>query len=194
MKVARVLVAVVVATALAGPAHAAHEISMSQYSGFNPSVVRHRAGATVTWEKTSGFHNVSSRQGMFRSGSPSSEPFTFSRTFSAGRYPYICEVHPQTMTGVVRVKPRLAARPAGRAFTVRWATAATNTGSSFTVRYRVNDGRWRRWFAATTADAAVFGRNRNPVRVVPGRTYSFRVRSRSGDNASSFSPRVTFRP
>jgi hypothetical protein len=156
---------------------------------FAPARVGGAPGKTVTWQKaaTIGAHNVNSRTGMFRSGAPTSSPFTYSRTFSAGRYAYRCQVH-EAMTGEVRIRPSAALAPDGKPFTVRWATAATNTGGRFTVQYRVNGGDWRTWRRATTSRAGVFGRNGAPVTVRAGRTYSLRVRSIKGDNRSAFSP------
>lgn len=191
MRVLRMVVALGMVVVLALPAAAAGEITMSN-SGFSPARVTRVAGGSVTWHKTSGYHNVMSTQGMFTSGAPQNSEFTYTRTFSAGKYPYICAVHPQSMRGVVRVRPKVAQAPAGRPFTVTWATAATNTGSRFTVQYRVGGGTWKKW-TTTSATSRVFGSGGQPVRVKPGTTYSFRVRSRSGDNASGFSPPKSFR-
>lgn len=189
----RVVLAAVVVVALALPAAAAGEITMNN-SGFSPSRVSRVAGGSVTWRKTSGYHNVMSTQGMFTSGSPKSTAFTYSRTFSAGVFRYICGVHPQTMRAVVRVKPKVGSAPSGAPFTVAWATSATNTGSRFTVQYRVGSGSWRTWLSATSSRSAVFGSGGKPVKPRGGTSYAFRVRSHSGGNASSYSPVVTFQP
>jgi hypothetical protein len=183
----------VVIVVLALPAAAAGEITMND-SGFYPSRVARTAGGSVTWKKTSGYHNVVSTQKMFSSGAPKNTAFTYTRTFSAGVYPYICAAHPQTMRGTVRVKPRVSTAPSGAPFTVTWATSATNTGSRFTVQYRVGGGSWRTWLGQTSARSAVFGKGGTPVRARAGTTYSFRVRSHSGSHASSYSPVVSFRP
>lgn len=186
------LVAFLVA-AIAAPAHAATTTVAVKNFSFSPQTVGDAAGASVRWENNTGtFHNVASAQSMFTSGAP--QPvFTFTRTFSAGTYPYMCEVHP-TMQGRIRIRPRLRAAPTGLPFTVRWATASTNTGSSFRVQYRIGSGNWKVWRSATTTDAGVFGRNRAPVAVRSGKLYGFRVRSAKGTNRSNYSPVVTFRP
>lgn len=152
-----------------------------------------RAGESVEWRNSSGVsHNVASGNRLFRSGS-GDPSFTFTRTLSAGTYPYLCEVH-ESMTGRVRIRPRIATAPDGLPFTVRWATSATNTGTSFRVHYRINGGSWRSWFTGTTQDTAVFGVGSAPVKVVDGNTYRFRARSIRNGNLSGYSPVVAFTP
>lgn len=188
----QVVLAVLMVAVLATPAAAAGDISMST-SGFSPSKVVRRAGGAATWHKTSGYHNVMSTQGMFSSGSPTNDEFTYSRSFSAGVFPFVCAVHPQSMRGSVRVKPRLGSAPSGTPFTLTWATSDTNTGSTFTVQYRVGKGSWKTWLRRTSARSAVFGGGR-PVTARAGTLYRFRVRSHIADSSSSYSPRVGFRP
>ena len=161
---------------------------------FMPDRVTRSSGVGITWHKSGGFHNVSSVDGMFRSGAPTSSAFTFTRTFSGGTFRYVCEVHPSQMRGTVRVRPRARAAPSGAPFSLRWASPATDTGSAFTVQYRVADGRWRTWRQRTSSRAAVFGRNAVPVRVRPGTLYAFRVKSLLADASSRFSPVRRFRP
>ena len=198
MKWTRVLMVTAIVLAMTAPATpaaaATTDVSMSQAAGFSPSVVRGRVGDAVTWHKTEGYHNVMSTQGMFTSGSPTESEFTFTRVFSAGVFPYMCAVHPQQMQGSVRIKPRAADGPAGTPFRVSWASSATDTGDRFTVRYKVGDGTWRTWRSSTAARSAVFGRDGNPVAAVAGTTYRFKVKSRSGDDASSYSPVIAFTP
>ena len=198
MKRRALLLASVVALTLLGPppARAANVDVTVDDAGlrFMPARVTRPPGVDVTWHKTSGFHNVSSVDGMFRSGAPTSSAFTFTRTFSSGTFRYVCEIHPSQMRGVVRVRPRARAAPRGAPFTLRWASRATDTGTAFTVQYRVEDGRWRTWRRSTSSQAAVFGRNAVPVRVRPGKLYAFRVKSHLGDASSRFSPVRRFRP
>ena len=180
---------------LAAPASAATftvQVSNTQFSPPSPSGI---AGDAVTWQKSAsgGFHNVSSRDDMFRSGGATSEAFSFTKTFSAGSYPYRCEIHSE-MTGTVRMRPRITAAPTGLPFTVRWATAATDTGTSFVVQYRVNSGDWRAWRSGTATFAGIFGADDSPVRVVAGRTYRFRARSILNGNTSGFSTLSAFTP
>ena len=131
---------------------------------------------------------------MFRSGDPRTSAFTFTRTFSAGTFPYLCEVHPSQMRGTVRVRPRVSAGPEGTAFTVKWASAESNTGTAVKVQYRVGDGTWQTWKRAATANRGVFGRDAQPLRPRSGTLYSFRVKSLRGDRASAYSPVRRFRP
>lgn len=182
--------------AMSAPASAATtevQVGPSGDSLFAPATVTAVAGDAVEWRKSSGsFHNVRSRTGMFRSGDATTAAFTYRRTFSAGSFPYVCEIH-ENMTGTVRVKPRISPAPSGAPFTVRWAAVATNTGTRFRVEYRVGDGSWRVWRSATTASAATFGASSQPVNVVTGRSYSFRVKSLHGADASGYSPVRRFR-
>ena len=76
---------------------------------FRPAYKRIEPGDTVSWRLGSGssIHTVTSRKGArerFDSGEV--EPGrTFSRPFPvAGRYPYLCQIHPE-MRGVVQVGP-----------------------------------------------------------------------------------------
>lgn len=189
----RAVLIVLLVTAVAVPADAATTTVAVRNFSFSPDVVKDRVGGTVTWQNTTGtFHNVASTQGMFTSGN-AAPAFTYTRTFSAGTFPYICEVHP-TMRGRVRIRPRLSSAPDGARFTVRWAGDNTNTGSSFRVQYRVDGGAWKIWRRSTTADSGVFGRNGAPVTVRRGKTYGFRVRSQRNANTSSYSPIVSFTP
>ena len=91
------------------------------------------------------------------------------------------------MRGTVRVAPTVSSAPAGLNFTVKWAAAGTNTGTSFDVQYRVGSGPFKTWRTNTTAKSLVFGRG-GPVAVARGKTYTFRVRSGTGARESGFSP------
>lgn len=193
-RITAMMVAVGLLAALPTPASAKEAtVTVADFS-FSPAKLTKPMGTNVTWRKDGGFHNVASTQGMFRSGDATSSAFTFTRTFSAGRFPYLCEVHGPSMAGTVRIRPKVRAKPAGAAFTVRWASAATNTGSRFTVRYRVADGRWRTWLKKTPAVSAVFGRNRTPIKVRRGVLYRFRVKSHTGGASSAFSPPKRYTP
>lgn len=65
-------------------------------------------GDTVTWRITGSGHTVTSRRdapAAFDSGTKG-DGETFAFTFSvAGRYAYVCEIHPGLMNGVVQVGP-----------------------------------------------------------------------------------------
>ena len=189
----RVALLVLLVTAVAVPADAATTTVAVRNFSFSPELVKDRMGGTVTWQNNTGtFHTVTSTQGMFRSGN-AAPAFTYTRTFSAGTFPYVCEVH-ASMQGRVRIRPRLKAAPDGARFTVRWAGDNTNTGSSFRVHYRVEGGAWKVWRSFTTAHSGVFGRNGAPVTVRRGKTYGFRVRSHRNGNNSGYSPIVSFTP
>ena len=189
-------IVVVLVLALAAPAQAATKtVTVSGFS-FSPATIGGPAGTTIKWENGSG-HNVVSNTGMFSSGSPATSSWPYSRTFSAGTFGYYCGVHGSPgsgMSGTVRVTPRASAAPDGKPFTVQWATASTNTGSSFTVQYRVSGGDWKTWRVGTSAKSGVFGKSGSPVTVVNGRTYGFRAKSLRSGSASGYSPVRNFTP
>ncbi|HWJ54728.1 MAG TPA: Calx-beta domain-containing protein, partial [Vicinamibacterales bacterium] len=71
---------------------------------FSPSTVNIDVGDSVTFQNNGGFHNVAADGGSFRcangcddtagNGAPSSNSWSFTRTFSqAGSIPFHCEVH-----------------------------------------------------------------------------------------------------
>jgi plastocyanin len=190
------VLALVLPLAMTGPAAAATvTVMVLDPSDFSPDQVTRGPGTLIKWEKNGeGFHNVSSSTGMFRSGDPTSGEFVFTRVFSSGTFAYMSEFHGSSMTGTIRIRPRILAAPDGLPFTVQWANDATNTGSTFRVQYRSGDGDWRTWKAETANFSGVFGRNQEPVRVVDGRQYRFRAKSMSGGDASTNSPVASFTP
>lgn len=187
-------IALLLVVAVAAPAHAATKTVTASGFNFSPSAVAGPAGTTIKWVQSSGTHNVVSRTAMFSSGSAAATSWPYTRTFSAGTFGYYCEVHGTGMSGTVRVKPRMSWAPDGKAFTVRWASSATNTGSAFSVQYRVSGGDWKTWRSTTSSTSGVFGKGGAPVSVVAGRTYGFRVRSLNNGKASGYSPVRSFTP
>lgn len=172
---------------------------------FNPATVSGTQGGNVIWEwlTPNRQHNVRQNKRLFYSGAPTSvDGVTFTRTFSAGTFPYYCEIHgaPNSgMNGTVKIKPILGQAPDGPPFTAAWAGGSTNTGTAFDVEYRVGtSGDWLPWKTDTTESSAVFGLNDDPVPVVPGTTYQIRVRSQKSVTAtakvSKFSPKVSIQP
>jgi plastocyanin len=167
---------------------------------FDPASVAVPVGGRVTWtwRGTSQPHNVRQARRLFRSGPvTSTSGTTFSRTFSAGTFPYRCEQHPVVMRGSVRVRPGASPAPIGRPFTVSWATGSTNVGEVFDVRFKVGSGDWRTWLTDTSATSKVFGRNGNPVTVRADTTYRFRARTQwsaaADARVSGWSPIRRFR-
>jgi plastocyanin len=100
---------------------------------YSPSSLTIAAGDSVTWVNDGGFHNVAANDGSFRcaagcqgaggNGSPSSDPWSATRTFpTAGTFPYHCEVHgPSGMTGSITVQ---GAPPPPNAGTLRFSQAS----------------------------------------------------------------------
>jgi plastocyanin len=169
-------------------------VSVNDAKVFNPDAVNQTAGGSVHWQAT-GFdqHSVTQDAGLFDTGAARAG-VDFTRTFSAGTFPYHCRKHgDQGMTGVVRVAPRTSSAPAGLAFTVQWASAGSNTGNRFNVEYKVGSGPFKAWLTNTAARSAVFGARSRPVALVRAKTYSFRVTSLSGTAKSAPSPVKTFR-
>jgi plastocyanin len=153
------------------------------------------AGASFTWTRAAGStraHNVRQNFKLFYSGPATSGPINFSVSASAGAYHYYCEVH-GGMDGVVSVRPVFAAAPTGVPFTVTWALAGTNTGNRFDVRFRVGtSGAWTLWRNDSLTRTGVFGRNGQPVQVLPGRTYQFQARSQKiPSQPSGWSPTLS---
>lgn len=168
-------------------------------NAFSPRTIRIAPGDGIHWRRdgTGNQHNVAQDRGLFRSGAPTGGPINYTVVFSAGTFPYFCEVHGAVggvgMSGVVRVPVRISKKPAGRPFTVRWATKGSQTGDTYRVQYRVGKGSWRTWKAATSGLKGVFGKGGKPVNAKKGKTYAFRVRSSDGaDGASRFSPQKRF--
>lgn len=69
----------------------------------DPVTVVVKAGTTVTWRNSSGQHDVSSRDGLFRSPTLGD---SYSHTFTqAGAFKYFCSFHQAEMRGEVIVQP-----------------------------------------------------------------------------------------
>lgn len=161
---------------------------------FQPKVASQTLGASVNWEwngtaveNTEQPHNVRQDKRLFFSGAPTTDGIkAFSRNLSAGTFPYHCTVHGNSggvgMSGRVEVKPLLDGFNADGTFDVVWATAASQTGDEYDVRFRVGDGDWRLWKNNTSQESGRFGRNGRPVTVKPNRTYRFQARSQKSAN------------
>jgi plastocyanin len=171
-------------------------VEATELKTFSPRAVATTMGNSVHWFGTAGGaeeHSVRQDAGVFDSGAPQ-VGLNYTRNFSAGTFGYHCEKHgDQGMVGQVAVKPKVLAGPTGLAFTVQWAAASSNTGNRFDVQYRVGSGAWRNWLNDTSARSAVFGTRSRPVRLVRGKTYSFRVWSQAGTARSGASPVQSFR-
>lgn len=170
-------------------------VSANDNRTFSPQTVNPAVGGSIHWT-ASGVddHSVHQNSNVFDSGNPG-PGLDFTRKFSAGTFPYLCEEHgDRGMRGTVRVAPQTLSAPAGLNFTVKWAAAGTNTGNRFDVMYRVGSGPWKTWRNNTSARSMVFG-GAGPVAVARGKSYSFRVRSGTGTGSiqSDFSPVKSFR-
>lgn len=71
---------------------------------FSPNRTTIAAGGTVTfrWNEDL-FHNVTIAQTGFTTDVVKSGTFTFTLA-APGTYPYLCEIHPTTMKGIIEVK------------------------------------------------------------------------------------------
>lgn len=160
------------------------EVAATESKTFNPGHVTSIVGGSVHWSGQETEHSVRHNAGVFDSGTPAAF-LDFRRTFSAGTFAYHCAKHGAAMSGRVAVPPQVLAQPTGLPFTVKWATTATNTGNRFDVQYRIGTGVWKNWLSSTTARSKVFGAESSPVKVARGKTYSFRVVSKTSNTAKS---------
>jgi plastocyanin len=190
------VVAVTIVGSLAlpfAPAQAAVEVSVSD-DAFSPAQASSAVGGEVHWSRATGStadHNIRQDDKLFYSGLPMDGTIDFTATFSAGSYHYYCEAHGSEfggMDGIVKSPVTILNAPAGRSFTVRWATATTDTGSLYDVHYRVGSGDWKNWKKDKPATQGAFGQNGNPVNVQYGKVYRFRARSQEGTAVSGWSP------
>ncbi len=190
------LAAATVAAGLLGAAPvgaATKNVDVNDGRFFSPQNISSTVGGSIHWT-ASGVddHSVTQDNALFDSGAAAPN-VDFTRRFSAGTFAYHCRKHgAQGMRGTVRVAPQVVTAPAGLAFTVKWAVAGTQTGTSFDVKYRVGSGAWKTWRNNTSAKSMVFGKG-GPVAVARGKSYSFQVRSGSGAGESGFSPVKSFR-
>ena len=106
------------------------DVTVQDFS-FTPSNLSVQQGDTVVWTNIGGFHSV------HHTGVPSlfgnevaAAPWTYSFVFNlaVGVYSYLCEAHPETMTGNIAVLTAPAApqnltiRPAGTDVILRWSS------------------------------------------------------------------------
>jgi plastocyanin len=194
------LAAGLVLPAVAPGAPAVTDISVDDnlFAPSFPAASNFATGSGFHWTRAAGSngkHNVRQDQQLFRSGDPTTGPIDFSITASAGSYHYFCEIHGSSTTGM---QGRIKVRPAksnvtSSSFVVKWASAATQTGDQFDLRYRVDGGAWANWRRDTASFSATFGRNGNPVTVMPGHTYQVEARSEKAGTTSqsNWSPFVT---
>ena len=182
------LSALVLVGGMVSGARAAAESVLVSDNRFEPANTSAVVGQAVVWTagaSTSRAHNVREDRKIFYSGPAFDVEFTFRRVFSAGTFHYFCEQHGFRrggMDGTVYVPVELADAPIGPEFTVTWATSASNTGSKFTIQYRIGSGEWETWKSSTQARKAPFDL------AEIGTRYSFRAKSIRGDDESKWSP------
>jgi plastocyanin len=202
------LLALVAALAAVGAASAGGPVQIVVEAGGNDRFAPDRATIELNtgqfhfvWgpggSGTNNFHNVRQDDRLFRSGDPKTND-DFGVGPSAGSYHFFCEVHGSRsggMDGVIRVRPALDGAPAGRPFTVIWASSSNDqSGDAFDVRYKRGDGKWKTWKNDTEKFQAVFGRNDRPERVRSDAVYRFQARSEKASNPSrrsDWSPKLT---
>jgi plastocyanin len=149
-------------------------------------------------------HDVLQTAELFSSGPPRRSG-EFALSASAGRFPYICTIHPG-MRASLAVQPE-AADGYPRPFRVFWGSHETQTGTHFDVRYKVERvgslarrgkakrSTWRVWRVDARRFSGVFGRRGKPVRVRGDRAYRFQARSKAGERRrSGWSPPLTVGP
>jgi plastocyanin len=71
-----------------------HPVSMEAV-GFSPAVLKVMAGDTIEWRNADPFpHNVTARDGTFRSGDIAPGQSWQVKVGKKGRFPYACTLHP----------------------------------------------------------------------------------------------------
>jgi len=184
--------------ALAGAAPREIDVGDDFFAPKKPPARNFANGPSFRWSRRGdsiGEHNIRQDDRLFRSGPPTFGPINFSINASAGSFHYYCEIHRVVgMTGVVKVRPIAESDHLIGEIEVRWANSATDTGSRFDVRYRVDHRKWKTWKNDTPKFHAAFGHNDNPVNYRPNRhTYKIKVRSerRRVKKHSDWSPALT---
>jgi hypothetical protein len=135
---------------------------------------------------TSNEHTVNGIAGLFKSGAPQTSG-DFVATLSAGHYPYHCRVHGSSMEGQVGVPPTISTNASfPDPFRVRWATADSDDGREFDVRYRIRLGNppWEVWKTDTRKRSAVFGRDERPEAINPNECYELQARTQKAGKPS----------
>jgi plastocyanin len=70
----------------------------------DPQTVTVKVGTTVMWRNSSGTHDITARDGSFRSATLVGGSFSYTFT-QPGRYLYWCSIHMAEMRGEVVVEP-----------------------------------------------------------------------------------------
>ncbi len=183
------------APALSGAGFIIEEIAVDDPPGaaafaFTPDELAAPVGQRVRWSRGvdgDARHSVTQDDRLFRMPPFSGPNIDFMLRFSAGTFPYYCEIHGSPgrgMDGVVRVPPGVDTDPLGANFDVFWIfDDLRETGELFDVRYRrQGTSKWKRWIRNSPLESAEFGLDNEPERAVVGRAYEFSVRSKDGDN------------
>lgn len=91
-----------VARPTSGASQPANEVQLGDHY-VDPQLLTVKVGTTVTWRNSSGQHDVTARDGSFRSPTLGD---SYSHTFTQpGRYEYFCSFHPAEMRGEIVVEP-----------------------------------------------------------------------------------------
>ena len=159
--------------------------------GFDPPKVTVKVGQVVRWTNTDDTvpHTATEDHGLWRLtgtyGVGSSRGFgpgeSRQRAFEASTAHYYCEVHPDTMRGVVRVPVRLSVKSLDggkRRLVIRWASKTPATGRAFDVQVKRGTGDWKSFRKGTRETFG--GKTTQGAKV----TWSVRARLRKQSNAS----------
>ncbi|MEK6272105.1 MAG: hypothetical protein AABM42_05590 [Actinomycetota bacterium] len=187
--------------AVAGAAPRKIDVGDDFFSPKRPPARNLQAGPSFRWSRAGGSdgdHNIRQDHKLFFSGNPTDGPINFTINASAGSYHYYCTLHGSRrggMAGRVKVRPIAEIDSLIGEIEVHWANSATDTGSRFDVRYRVDQRKWKTWKNDTPTFHAAFGHNDRPVNYRPSlHTYKIKVRSerRRVKKRSDWSPVLTF--
>lgn len=162
--------------------------------GFFPQKVRVKVGEEVRWTNADSAapHTATEDHGLWNLsgdyGPPGSMGFgpgeSVKRAFEAGSHSYFCEVHPDTMRGVVDV-PVTLSRTRGGDIKARWGASALPADQAFDVQRRKGGRPWATVRKGTRKLNGRFGGGRR------GTTWRFRARLRKAgdpDAATGYSP------
>ena len=159
------------------------EVSVSD-SAFSPDRVGTVQGGRFLWSFNGpGAHTVTDASGM---GLYDSGPLSLGSRFSfsyiaAGRYPYVCSIHPSSMTGGVGVPVVVSPASGGRSttFTITWGANRAPSGHTFDVQIRRPGRGWVSWRTSQIVKETIFTPDAG------NGTYSFRARYRNTVNGAA---------
>jgi Tol biopolymer transport system component len=171
---------------------ASYYVTVTDFA-FTPAIDKPKLGGTVYWDfigPTAHTVTDNSGMGLFDSFSKNAGTFFLWRFIAAGKYPYICTLHPALMSGEVRVPMTAVPKTGGvtSVFTLTWAAAAPPMGYIFDVQIKRPDSSvFVDWFPSTTLRSSTF----TPDAGVGLYSFQARLRNKASGLASNYSVPVS---